>query len=487
MAMVKLPKQFSPDFSRPGVKPAGPVEIDWSNPLTKGLRAAYLLQGSDLSDASKQNPIAMIGSNPTINADRNGQYRNFDGVDDYLDCGTGIPTLISTGPLTVISGVRATSTPSASAESIVGRGRDGSGGKRYNIAITDTQVVAQIDDNVNKSQINLSHAVVVGDFYQLSFVRNSGDFTVYAASDSFNGSDSTADITGDMGTMNGSPLLISSIDDSGGTPSKFFGGDVYYVYIFADDKSPRDINSLYLDPYQILKPAVPQFYFTAAGAVVDFTLAIDSGAYTLTGGTVDLAFDRIVSIDSGSYSLTGTDQELAFNRALQIDSGSYALTGTDVGLLFGAEFVLDIDSGSFNLTGEALTLEFNEVGGFTLPIDSGSFSLTGTDQELQFNRALSIDSGSYLLDGTDTTLRYDRVMAIDSGAYNLTGTEVTFSFNRAIILDNGEFNLFGADLTLSFSGELIGASDKHLINVIPQDRMVNVLTQDRLILVNYQG
>ena len=260
-----------------------------------------------------------------------------------------------------------------------------------------------------------------------------------------------------------------------------------------------------------------------------FTLDIDSGAYTLTGGTVDLAFDRIVSIDpgsfsltgtgatlafdrklavgSGAYSLTGTDQGLAFNRALQIDSGSYELTGTDVGLLFGAEFVLDIDSGSFaltgsdktlafdraleidsgsfNLTGEALTLVFDAVGAFTLPIDSGSFELTGTDQELRFNRALSIDSGSYLLDGTDKTLRYNRAMAIDSGSYDLSGTEVTFAFNRAIIPGNGEFNLFGADLTLSFSGELIGASDKHLINVTPQDRMVNVLTQDRLILVNY--
>ena len=37
MAILKLPKQYSPDFSSPKVKPVGPVELDWGNPITKGL------------------------------------------------------------------------------------------------------------------------------------------------------------------------------------------------------------------------------------------------------------------------------------------------------------------------------------------------------------------------------------------------------------------------------------------------------------------
>jgi len=42
MALYPLPKQYSTDFSNPKKKPVGDVEIDWSNPLTKGLKAFYM-------------------------------------------------------------------------------------------------------------------------------------------------------------------------------------------------------------------------------------------------------------------------------------------------------------------------------------------------------------------------------------------------------------------------------------------------------------
>lgn len=42
---LKLPKQYHPDFARPGVKPTGNVEIDWSNPLARGLRHCIVQTG----------------------------------------------------------------------------------------------------------------------------------------------------------------------------------------------------------------------------------------------------------------------------------------------------------------------------------------------------------------------------------------------------------------------------------------------------------
>ena len=38
MAFLPLDKKFNPDFSIPGKKPVGGVEIDWSNPITRGLK-----------------------------------------------------------------------------------------------------------------------------------------------------------------------------------------------------------------------------------------------------------------------------------------------------------------------------------------------------------------------------------------------------------------------------------------------------------------
>lgn len=41
-----LPKEFHPDFAFPNKKPVGPVEIDWSSPLTKNLVEVFTLAGT---------------------------------------------------------------------------------------------------------------------------------------------------------------------------------------------------------------------------------------------------------------------------------------------------------------------------------------------------------------------------------------------------------------------------------------------------------
>ena len=44
MDIYRLPKRLHPDFSRPGKKPSGSSEIDFSNPITKGLTEFYACQ-----------------------------------------------------------------------------------------------------------------------------------------------------------------------------------------------------------------------------------------------------------------------------------------------------------------------------------------------------------------------------------------------------------------------------------------------------------
>ena len=50
MGMLKLPKEFLPGFGQPGVKPTGPLEIDWDNPLTRGLSHCFVFDSNEVGD-----------------------------------------------------------------------------------------------------------------------------------------------------------------------------------------------------------------------------------------------------------------------------------------------------------------------------------------------------------------------------------------------------------------------------------------------------
>ncbi len=138
-----------------------------------------------------------------------------------------------------------------------------------------------------------------------------------------------------------------------------------------------------------------------------------------TGGTA-----YTLALDSGAFTLTGTAATLRVARRLALDSGTFALTGTAAGLKVGRK----------------------------LALAAGAFTLTGTAATLRATRSLACASGSFALTGTDAGLRVGRKLALDSGTFALTGSAATLSVTRAgssLVLDSGAFVLAGADATLS--------------------------------------
>ena len=75
--MLKLPKRFHPDFSKPKIKPTCPVEIDYSV-APKGTRIWF--NGSHQLAGG-----AFTAQGDTYYKDN---FFNFDGSGDYLDCGS---------------------------------------------------------------------------------------------------------------------------------------------------------------------------------------------------------------------------------------------------------------------------------------------------------------------------------------------------------------------------------------------------------------
>lgn len=272
MPFFPLPKHCHPDFTSPGVKPTGPVEINWANPLARGLRAAYFIQNGRMHDVSRQNSLPTQDGGPLVRYDTRGARVELDGTNDNIDCGTNEATRVGLAPLTLVVGARASSTPQAAGETLIGRGRSATGGIRYDLAVTDTLVIAQVDDNVTKSQINFSHAITVGDYYQFAMVRGGGNVNVYARSDAFDGNASVTDSTGDISDFNGEPLTLGCIHDNLGAKQNFFGGGIYYALVYADDKSADELERLYKDPYQILRPAVDVYAFWASAGGTTYTV-----------------------------------------------------------------------------------------------------------------------------------------------------------------------------------------------------------------------
>lgn len=92
-----------------------------------------------------------------------------------------------------------------------------------------------------------------------------------------------------------------------------------------------------------------------------YSLALDAGAYSLTGRDVTLVYSAgtaySLSLDAGSYALTGRNVGLTSARSIGIDAGSYALTGRNV--TFNVTLSMLLNSGAYNLTGRSVTLTWS--------------------------------------------------------------------------------------------------------------------------------
>jgi hypothetical protein len=104
---VPLPKELHPDFFTPKVKPIERVEVDWANPLSSGLRGAWLLRdGQDIlgqRSFTQQTPPYRLHGDAYLDP-VDGLV--VDGTDDCLELGSDP---IHAGSLTVVCCAKITS------------------------------------------------------------------------------------------------------------------------------------------------------------------------------------------------------------------------------------------------------------------------------------------------------------------------------------------------------------------------------------------
>ncbi len=93
---------------------------------------------------------------------------------------------------------------------------------------------------------------------------------------------------------------------------------------------------------------------------VPYALALDSGAYVLSGSPASLVAARNLALASGAYALGGFPATFQKGRGLPLATGAYALSGSAATLTYTpgshASYTLALHSGSYLLSGSSASL-----------------------------------------------------------------------------------------------------------------------------------
>lgn len=322
MALYTLPKLFHPDFRRPGLKPLSSTEVDWSNPITIGLKALILYNGLEVVEVITRPQPTITGTLALDIVDGNKTTYVTDSASHYVGIDGDLAN-ISSDQITVISKAKISSSSlNTNISKTVG---NNSAWRLFNCLSTGTHRFRlftgtgsqNLDSGLTPS--TSQSEVVVGSY-------DGVNMRIYVDGVLANSVGKTENIT-----TNSDP--ISTRAQSNGDAANF-----EYAAIWERCLSDAEIESLYADFYQLIRPAVPMFYFTSAGTPGSYTLIADAGSFAITGFDANLEHHRSLSADAGSFDITGFDATLTYEQPgvyiLPADAGSYAITGFSANLIY---------------------------------------------------------------------------------------------------------------------------------------------------------
>lgn len=202
-----------------------------------------------------------------------------------------------------------------------------------------------------------------------------------------------------------------------------------YLYIWDRYLTQTEVDILHNNPYQLFRATQRRVYFIPSGGAASYTLTADSGTYTISGTDAEIDSGRNLAANSGTYSYSGTSVDLNQGFNLSADSGAYTYSGTDA------------------------TLTYAPAGAYDLTADSGSYSYSGTNAELDAGFNVSANSGSYSYSGTAVSLVFGYYMAANSGSYSYSGQNVGLDISGVLISASGTYTYAGTTVSFTASGQ----------------------------------
>lgn len=416
MGMLILPKQFHPDFAIKNRKPVGPVEVDWSNPITRGLEAAYIFDNEkSLRDYAKSIHNGTVTGTPNFIGSIQGRALNFSGSSESFD----VPdhpglNFLDGQNFTFVTGVVSNSV-AQSAEVY-----------EKQLSTPINQLFTQgsvwrfyVRTNSGSQFLISSRAPIAGEYINAACVRvSSGTNHLY-----INGV-SVVSGTDPGGDVNADTTLKIGRGNAGN-----WNGELFYMWVFRRALNSAEVQSLHFDPYQILKPATPISYFMPVADGAE-SITADAGSYAYSGTAAGLLLSALLSGDTEAYNYTGTAVDLNLGRTMAADTAQYTYNGTVTDLIF---------------TG---------VGNFTLTADTDLYIYTGTEAGIFFGANLAANTDQYDYTGTAATLTHNLNLLADTAQYTYTGTAAALQSGRIMISESGSYIITGTAVVLDFSGNI---------------------------------
>lgn len=295
MGQILLPKQYHPDFSALVNRPIGPVSVDWSNPISRGLVGALPNQSSVVENAGAGVRKASqygLGYSSDTNTSTSG-----------YDLSNTRPVAVdATTDFTIFVAFHRTVFGAGGAGAVLYAERPNGTQilKLARVVPSSLSFVSRDSSNANLSNLELVVAQDTGRAFHTALLSCAAGSSWELRAD-----DNAGTITRTLGPRATllAPTICYDPFDSRSDPDQ----TVLVVYTFNRVLSDAEYKSLQRDPYQLLKPATPQTYtFPAAVGAININAATDTLIISEQGAVVQADVD--ISITAGVDSLVISEQ-----------------------------------------------------------------------------------------------------------------------------------------------------------------------------------
>jgi len=335
--LLTLPKEYSPDFSNPKVKPTCPGDlVTKSTPNTVGGNTHWTPDGVSFDETGD---YVRYVNFVTLEA----QHTIFSHINALDNAGSLFQYFFSTGNLA-----------DGNANWFIREdGASNSGALTYNTG-TGSSLINNFFALYNNSAIAVAADGVVGQQY-VNGIRRDNDSSITA-------------FTGGQKNL----TLGSRADLNAG---RMFGGEIKYVIVYGSSRvSDAAIYAISNNPYQLLKPQTPPMYFLPGA--VGTTLNLVVGELALTGKALYVVENTVLDLLPGSLELTGKPLVVEEFTLVPLSPGKLELTGQTT----ETKGTVVTDPGELELTGKPLgllrTTVINLIRG-TLKLRGKPLSITG--------------------------------------------------------------------------------------------------------------
>ncbi len=346
--LYQLPKELHEGFGVKKRKPVGSFEVDWDNPKTKGLKVLVTMEGSssslnNLVDNYKY-PAVDTGSIGKRTVDRGiVSYINNISTNDHWDI-SSMPVLDCDKGLTVMTSARYRVTHNY-AYGLLGKPST----SRSHLVLYRSGINVGYDAGYgfNASTLPMDDL----EWHTVGFTITEGNNLRAFMDNNFEENNNPR--TGQ--TFSPERFLGHHSDD------RSFYGDAEYLFVWNRNMTDKEILSIKNDPYQILKPTVPEFYYSTTSTPVGNIIEASSLFSTLGSfqSTRQMVFEAIMIM--ANNNVVNSTRDAILQAASNLDS-TYGYTSLSGGVL-EASSVLSSSNSLVTVVGSILdaSVSFNST------------------------------------------------------------------------------------------------------------------------------